>query len=164
MSDITGISPLIHSELLQKIQSIYPLDWDGVHGISHWRRVRINGLAMAEINGANLKVVEYFAFCHDCQRQNEGYDPAHGLRAGGKVRSDLQPYLDLNKEELELLCYACNLHADGFTEGDITVQTCWDSDRLDLMRVGIMPSKKYLCTAAAKQDSILLSAIARSRE
>jgi uncharacterized protein len=159
----SAVSPLITSDLLARIQSFYPLKWNGVHGISHWQRVRINGLMLAEMNGANRKVVEYFAFCHDCQRQNEGFDPEHGMRASNKVRSDLGAFLDLDNDELELLCYACNLHADGFTEGDITVQTCWDSDRLDLMRVGIMPNKKYLCTELAKQDAMILSAIARSR-
>lgn len=32
-------------------------------------------------------------------------------------------------------------HSDGYTEGDITVQVCWDADRLDLGRVGINQSQ-----------------------
>jgi uncharacterized protein len=39
----------------------------------------------------------------------------------------------------------------GSTDGDLTVQTCWDADRLDLGRVGICPQSERLCTAAAKQ-------------
>jgi hypothetical protein len=36
-------------------------------------------------------------------------------------------------------------------DGDITVQTCWDADRLDLPRVGIQPLPQFLCTEAAKK-------------
>ena len=50
----------------------------------------------------------------------------------------------------ELLYDACAHHTDGLTEADITVQVCWDADRLDLGRVGMIPAPKKLCTAAAK--------------
>ncbi len=33
--------------------------------------------------------------------------------------------------------------------------TCWDADRLDLGRVGIMPEPSRLCTAAAKRSDLL---------
>ena len=45
---------------------------------------------------------------------------------------------------------------------DITVQTCWDADRLDLGRVGIRPHPKYLCTAVAKGAGVLQGAYLRS--
>ena len=45
---------------------------------------------------------------------------------------------------------ACHLHTDGHTEGDLTLQTCWDADRLDLGRVGIVPKPDLLCTDAAR--------------
>jgi hypothetical protein len=35
-------------------------------------------------------------------------------------------------------------------KADITVQTCWDADRLELGRVGTMPKAEYLCTDAGK--------------
>ena len=34
---------------------------------------------------------------------------------------------------------------------DITIQSCWDSDRLDLWRAGIEPDPKYLYTETAKE-------------
>ena len=34
---------------------------------------------------------------------------------------------------------------------DVTIQICWDADRLDLGRVGITPHPSRLCTAAAKR-------------
>lgn len=162
MAELTSISPLITATLLEKIQSVYKLNWNGIHGFPHWCRVHENGLLVAVKNGANQKVVEYFAFCHDSQRENEDHDPCHGYRASEFIRSTLTPYLDLSKTDLDLLCLACNMHTDGFVDGEITVQTCWDADRLDLMRVGILPNKKYLCTEAAKQDSVLEWAVKRS--
>jgi uncharacterized protein len=47
-------------------------------------------------------------------------------------------------------CRACRLHTDGHTEGDPTLQACWDADRLDLGRVGITPKPHRLCTDAAR--------------
>ena len=49
-------------------------------------------------------------------------------------------------------------------EGDATVLTCWDADRLDLGRVGIRPDPKYLCTPAARDPEMLASAYLRSLE
>ena len=34
---------------------------------------------------------------------------------------------------------ACRLHTNGQREADVTIQTCWDADRLDLLRVGTHP-------------------------
>jgi uncharacterized protein len=63
---------------------------------------------------------------------------------------------------MSLLVEACTGHSDGDTEADITVQTCWDADRLDLGRVGIRPHPIYLCTAVAKEAGVLQEAYLRS--
>jgi len=34
---------------------------------------------------------------------------------------------------------------------DVTIQTCWDADRLDLGRVGIIPDPDRMCTGMGKQ-------------
>ena len=57
---------------------------------------------------------------------------------------------------------ACRYHSDGLVEGDITVQTCWDSDRLELGRVGIKPVPKRLCTEFAKRQVVIEAAYQRS--
>ena len=57
---------------------------------------------------------------------------------------------------------ACKYHSDGLVEGDITVQTCWDSDRLELGRVGIKPSPQRLCTEFAKRKDVIAAAYKRS--
>lgn len=159
------MNPYYPSEaLLQYLKQVYVLDWQrGIHGFAHWHRVLQNGLLLAKRNGANQRVVTLFAFLHDIQREDDGYDLEHGERAKNLILSTIQPtHLHLPPAELELLTYACEFHTHGYTEGDVTVRTCWDADRLDLGRVGIVPDPKYLCTAEAKEEKILLEAYQRS--
>ena len=151
-------------DLLNYLQKIYVLDWHrGLHGFSHWERVLTNGLALAKKNGANQRVVTLFAFLHDICRENDGYDLEHGERVKVLILSTIQPeFLHLPSHELELLTYACEFHTNGFTEGDLTVRTCWDADRLDLGRVGIVPDPAYLCTVEAKDEDMIMEAYLRS--
>ncbi|HRH44082.1 MAG TPA: hypothetical protein PKY82_20795, partial [Pyrinomonadaceae bacterium] len=71
--------------------------------------------------------------------------------------------LFLDKKDLDLLTFACTHHNAGILEGDITVQTCWDADRLDLGRIGIRPNPQYLCTKTAKRVEIIEWAYNKSR-
>jgi uncharacterized protein len=40
-------------------------------------------------------------------------------------------------------------HSGGEVSTNATIQTCWDSDRLDLGRVGIKPSAQYISEEAS---------------
>jgi uncharacterized protein len=150
--------------LLAAIRSEYALSWNGIHGISHWTRVRENGLRLARETGAQVAVVECFAYLHDAKRQNDGRDPEHGRRGAVLARTLQATLLGLDDEQIELLAYACTHHTDGLTEANATVQTCWDADRLDLGRVGIVPKPELLCTPAARDPEILEWAWKRSQQ
>lgn len=155
---------LITKDLIAMLRRQFLLDWQGIHGAPHWARVRHNGLQLAELSGANTRVVELFAFLHDCRREHDGRDLKHGHRAAEfafEIRAD---YLRLDDAEFELLLVACRGHSDGGLEADVTVQTCWDADRLDLGRVGIVPCPTRLCTAAAREDAVIDAAYRRSLE
>ena len=148
--------------LLRHLRDRFLIDWHGHHGASHWVRVRRNGLLLAKRTGANALVVELFAFFHDSCRVNEYTDRNHGSR-GAELAVILRgKYFDATEAEMALLVCACSGHSDGHLDADITVQTCWDADRLDLGRVGIEPDAKYLCTAAAKDPETIASAYKRS--
>jgi len=149
--------------LIDMIQEQFTLNWYGMHGILHWHRVKENGLRMAELTQANKEVVELFAYLHDSRRLNEGYDPQHGKRAAKYATSLSGSIINLTARELDRLLYACRYHSDGLTEADITIQTCWDADRLDLGRIGIKPEPQYLCTDAAKDPKIIEWAYRRSQ-
>jgi uncharacterized protein len=149
-------------DLIRIIRDQYALDWNGVHGVGHWSRVRENGLRLAEKTGARTEVVDLFAFLHDSRRLNDDYDPDHGARAALFAASLAGSVFHLPPEDLDLLLEACRRHSDGLMVGDITVLTCWDADRLDLGRVGIKPRPNRLCTFAARDPAVMQWAYGRS--
>jgi uncharacterized protein len=155
---LNEITPL----LIQTILNEYQLPWRGVHGITHWARVLENGLLLASHTGAQTQVVALFAVFHDSRRNNESKDPGHGKRGAEFAKTLNGEVFDLSEYDFALLETACAYHTDSLTNGDITVQTCWDSDRLDLGRVGIIPDPRYLCTDVAKQPEFLRWAYERS--
>ena len=152
---------MITPDLISAIRSEYQLDWNGIHGVAHWARVRDVGLRLAEKSGANTRVIELFAFLHDSRRFNNN-DPEHGNRAASLAETLRGNAIHLADEEFELLSYACKHHTFGHLEGDITVLTCWDADRLDLGRVGIVPLPDKLCTSAARDSTMIEWAYKRS--
>jgi uncharacterized protein len=93
---------------------------------------------------------------------NDGLDPEHGSRDAELAKRLRGEHTHLSDQYFELLCFACTHHTDGLTEGNVTVQTCWDSDRLDLARVGTRPTADRLCTAAAKNPATIAWAVKRS--
>lgn len=149
--------------LLALLRGAFALDWRGIHGAPHWARVRKNGLLLAERTGASRRVVSLFAFLHDSCRQDDGRDAQHGERAAVSVGALRERGLvELSDEEAELLSFACRHHSDGLVEADVTVQTCWDADRLDLGRVGKRPDPRRLCTPAARDRQLIAWAYRRS--
>src|SRR5258708_6215246 len=112
---------MISKELITVLRQEFKLDWNGIHGAPHWARVRENGLLIGKETGANLKVVELFAFLHDCKRRDDGPDPDHGKRAGEFAES-LRSLILLSDSEFELLKRACLFHSNGVIDADITIQ------------------------------------------
>ncbi len=135
--------------LLQNIKSQLKINWHGIHGIAHWSRVKYHGRTIGTVRGADLLVVELFAFLHDSKRENDSYDLEHGLRAARYTHSLNGQYFDLTNHQLTQLCEAMENHTNGYKHDDITIQSCWDSDRLDLGRVNITPSPDYLSEEAS---------------
>jgi uncharacterized protein len=150
-------------DLIVWVERQFALSLNGIHGSAHWRRVHDNGLRLAEQNGADLDVVELFAYLHDSRRLDEGWDLDHGRRAADVVRTLQGSIFELPSRSLEHLAFACAFHSDGLIQADITVQTCWDADRLDLGRIAIQPDPSRLCTSAARGPDIIEWAVRRSR-
>ena len=154
----------ISPELMDLIQHQFALDLDGIHGTNHWARVCENGLRLAVETGADPEILELFAYFHDSRRLSDGWDLKHGSRAAAFAQSLQGSLLSLHVEKLEILTYACIHHSDGLTDADVTVQTCWDADRLDLGRIGILPDPNRLCTPVARTPEIIDWAFKRSQE
>lgn len=142
------------NRLVGVILEEYALPVTGLHGLLHWGRVLENGVRLAELSGGNSEVVTLFAVFHDSRRLNEGFDPDHGRRGALLAKQFRGRHFDLDDRAFELLSYACESHTDELTHDDISVQCCWDADRLDLGRVGMEPDPEFLSTAAAKSKEI----------
>ena len=157
------ITNMITPQLIEAIRNQFRINWDGKHGISHWARVLDIGMKLSTQNGAKTNVVQLFAVFHDAGRHNEHLDPNHGPRGAelaGRLRKEYLPLL--TDEEFHLLFLACSLHTKAATHENITVQTCFDADRLDLGRVGKIPQAKFLSTNAAKSEEMIAWAHERS--
>ena len=148
--------------LLIEIAAQYILDPHDIHGLDHWARVLENGLRLAETEGGDITVIRLFAIFHDACRHNQSRDPGHGARGAALAERLLGDLALVTKKQLDLLTIACLEHTDGKTDADLTVQICWDSDRLDLGRVSIMPNPTYLCTKTAQKEELIQWANQRS--
>jgi uncharacterized protein len=136
----------------------------GIHGLPHWSRVWFHGRELAASVDVDPAVLAWFAFLHDSQRHNDGYDPRHGHRAADfAVRLKKEGVItELEPATFERLCEAMRLHSEGHTDGDAVLQACWDADRLDLGRVGIQPHPARLCTPHAKRGPVIRTAVRMS--
>ena len=143
-------SKAITPSLIEAIRAKYRLNWHGIHGVRHWARVRKVGLQLAEMTNARPDVVELFAFLHDSCRHGDGRDPDHGRRAVEFARQLRGVCFSLDDRGFALLCEAMEFHSKGLMDADVTVQACWDADRLDLIRLDIQPEAERLCTDAAR--------------
>jgi uncharacterized protein len=121
------------------------------HGPEHWRRVEQNGLLLAESTGADVLVVRLFALFHDSMRLNEYSDPDHGKRGAAYARELRGECFQVSDKQFELLDFACTWHTDLAHHPDPSIGTCWDSDRLDLGRVGIIPDPAYMSTHMGRE-------------
>lgn len=149
--------------LCQAIMGQYQLRLEGIHGLSHWARVYENGLRLASETGARQDVVQLFAVLHDACRKNDSYDCEHGPRAAKYTRKLRGNFFELDEAGMDLLETAIREHTSGKIHADVTVNTCWDSDRLDLGRVGITPAADKLCTLTARDPKMIEWAEQRSR-
>ena len=129
----------------------FPLGPHSDHGPEHWRRVEQNGLLLAKESGADITVVRLFALFHDSRRENEFTDPDHGRRGAAYARELRGTYFQITDEQFDLLEFACTWHTETTYNADPTIGTCWDADRLDLGRVGIIPEPRYMNTELGRQ-------------
>ena len=134
-----------------EIISSFRVDHASIHGPKHWKREEANGLQIAARNGANVDVVRLFAVLHDSCREDDAFEMEHGLKAA-KYAKDLRGRLfDLADDSFDLLYCACEWHSHGKLSSDPTIGACWDADRLDLVRIGIIPDPRFLSTPAGRE-------------
>jgi uncharacterized protein len=146
------------SKIIKIVKNQFQLEIRGDHGIFHWEQVQKIGEHLAlQYENADVEVICLFAYLHDSKRENEESDPMHGERSAEFVKKLYhQGVLNISQTQYEQLEFSCRHHSDSTKRSDdITVQICWDSDRLDLYRLGEVPDPQYLNTHVAKKKDIL---------
>ena len=145
-----AFAELYSAELLEAVVEAATNASSSIHGPEHWARVAHNGFALAdETAGADRDVIRLFALLHDAMRENDSHDPEHGARAAD-LALELLALLELSDDQYRLLVAACEQHDRGHVSLDPTIGCCWDSDRLDLPRVGTTLDLRYFSTAAGR--------------
>ncbi len=152
---------LVTPELLAAILEDYTLEVGGLHGVGHWARVLENGVRVAEASGGNVAVVKLFAVFHDSRRFNDGHDPDHGARGAELATAMHGDFFELPDDDLDRLVVACEQHTDVIHHHDVTVQCCFDADRLDLGRVFSRPDPRLLNTDHARETETIEWALDR---
>ena len=121
--------------------SRWPEEMGRTHGVEHWDRVARFGQLLYQ-EGADLDVILAFAYLHDSERMNNGHDIYHGIRASRLIDTIRHTKLqDMTDEQIATLKKACELHTITHT-----IDICFDADRMDLPRVGIMPLPQRMAT------------------
>ena len=140
-------------KIIEEIRRYMHERWtlDALHGIKHWDRVYENGQRLLTPE-MNARVVGLFAYLHDSCRIDNDRDLEHGPRAARYIDTLRDNYLkELTDEEITLLKEACRLHTTTERTGNPTIDACFDADRLDLWRVGIIPDPNRMATEKGKE-------------
>lgn len=123
------------------------------HGVKHGKIVEAFGMYLAHYYPeCDRDVVRWFAYLHDsqCEVYNPDYnDDGHGQRAADYIDKIRLTYLsELNDMQIEKLKTACIMHTSTHKVDDVTVNVCFDSDRMDLPRVNIQVNPEKMATDA----------------
>ena len=151
-------SEILNQKFFEYLAEQFSLDHNGAHGYHHWLRVLYNGRLLCSRNSANIKVVELFSLLHDSKRSNKKSDPEHGERAAIFAETMRGTWFTVTDKELQLLQDACILHSEGLRDKDVTIQTCWDADRLDNYYTEVDLNFFLLSDDLAKQELIIFEA------
>ena len=137
--------------LIERIKNDATIDLNSTHGMAHWQRVADFGCRIAANEDVKARILLLFAFFHDCQRLSEFDDPDHGPRAASYVTTFSTQELGLDEQDKYRLIIACRHHTYECETDDLTIMACWDSDRLDLGRLDIIPDPERLYTNTARR-------------
>lgn len=139
--------------IIELAKAQFVMDENSCHGLRHWKEVDLNGEMLALQEGVDSVVVHLFAYLHDCKRVEDTGDYEHGDRSAQFVK-DLREdgELDfLTVDQYTKLWTACLFHAKGGVDEDMTIGACFDADRIELIRVGIVPKIELMSTPMGKR-------------
>jgi uncharacterized protein len=149
-----AVFPIDFPRLWAAVESQFRGNFLGIHAKPHWQQVERNGIALAKANGLSddeLVVVRLFSILHDSQRTSDGGDHGHGQLAAAYAQRQQGTHFTLPMALLNKLADACARHEFGQITSDLLIGTCWDADRLDLVRIGVIPREELMNTPEGKR-------------
>ena len=140
-----------------------------LHGIAHWTRVHRYGLLLADSLGlseAEKLAIALFGWTHDLARTDDGGGNQHSLDGAKYVHVVTKTlFNDFPEDILNIISCAIRYHSDGMNAEEAlhelpianhsnwshesvlnVISCCWDADRLDLLRLGIVPDESKMST------------------
>ena len=162
--DLPVKSKIVTQPYVDFLTHQYQLSHNGDHGVEHWFRVLLNGRLLAAHTGADVEVIEHFALLHDVKRYDESRDLEHGGRAAEFAKTLIGDWIHLDHAQTLKLTEAIRFHSMGRLSRDLTIQACWDADRLDLGRVSEKPDASYLGNRIARDPEFINAAFHRSKQ
>jgi len=121
-----------------------------VHGPGHWFKVERNARYLCNEERIDDRIPRLFAVIHDIMREHDGFDKEHGPKASRFVEDIAGSVLGLNPGDIALLSLACRDHTTVKETTNDVIGLCWDADRLDIGRVGIVPDPAFMTSRSAK--------------
>lgn len=139
--------------IIELAKAQFVMDENSCHGLRHWKEVDLNGEILSLQEGVDPLVVHLFAYLHDCKREEDNGDYEHGDRSAQFVKDIREDgKLDfLTVDQYAKLWTACLFHAKGGVDEDMTIGACFDADRIELIRVGIVPKIELMSTPMGKR-------------
>ena len=140
-----------------------------IHGVAHWTRVHRYGLLLAESHGLSEPekiAIALFGWTHDLARTDDGSGNLHAIYGEKHVHYVIEClFNDFPESILDIVKIAIRYHSDGLNAEEAmhqfpdmqnsswsresvlnTIGCCWDADRLDLLRLSIMPRTSKMST------------------
>ena len=156
------------SNLISRLRGFTSFD-SRLHGPAHWSRVRRFGFLLADqqqLNERQTRCVEVFSWTHDLARVDDGGGNQHAIDGAVHCFAVMEAvFPDLDDLQQQLVSTAIRFHSDGLTADEAYFQglldidgwsedavieavgAAWDADRLDLLRLGIEPLRRFMSTS-----------------
>lgn len=143
-----------------------------VHGVAHWARVHRFGLTLSKklnLTEPEKLSIALFAWCHDLARTDDSGNQHHAYDGACYVEEIVNClFKGFPEDVLQMAQIAIKHHSDSMNaeeaqhagkidtpfsrESTLNVLgCCWDADRLDLLRLNIIPEETRMSTTYWKE-------------
>lgn len=120
-----------------------------IHGVQHLRQVAFLAGRFAYSLNVDYKTAIIGGYLHDCARSDDGGGNSHAHESAFLAKRIIET--NWSSTDIDKIFYAIYYHADGLNTNDPFIGCIWDADRLNLVRLGLIPKVELLSTEFAKR-------------